>query len=99
VGENNSDVRPSREYVEVVDSTPASDAFLNEPVNLNSPELLAQDGFAPSEEIPQFFFFIFFHAIIPNQQYGLRDSAMTTIRNFDARFGRRILWARTAVAQ
>lgn len=71
---------PVGEYVEVVDVDPASDAFY-EPVNLNSLELLAQDGFAPSEGNPQF------------HQQMVYAIAMTTIRNFERSLGRRILWA------
>src|SRR5258706_6027472 len=44
---------PGGEYVEVVDVDPASDACYK-PVDLNSPELLAQDRCAPSEGNPQF---------------------------------------------
>ena len=39
---------PVGEYLEVVDVDPASDRVY-EPVNLNLPMLLAQDGWAPSE--------------------------------------------------
>jgi hypothetical protein len=71
---------PVGEYVEVFDVDPASDAFYD-PVNLNSPELLAQDGFAPSEGNPQF------------HQQMVYAIAMTTIRNFERALGRRVLWA------
>ena len=39
---------PVGEYLEVVDRDPASGCFY-EPVDLNDPHLLAQDGLAPSE--------------------------------------------------
>ncbi|MDF0584767.1 hypothetical protein [Bradyrhizobium yuanmingense] len=70
---------PVGEYVEVIDVDPASDAFY-EPVNLNAPHLLAQDGFAPSEGNPQF------------HQQMVYAVAMSTIRNFERALGRRILW-------
>lgn len=41
------------EYVEVVDYDPSSGVFY-QPVDLNHPHLLAQDGPAPSESDPQF---------------------------------------------
>jgi hypothetical protein len=69
---------PVGEYVEVVDADPASDAFY-EPIDLNSPELLAQDGFAPSERNPQL------------HQQMVYAISMITIRNFDRALGRRIL--------
>lgn len=71
---------PTGEYLEVIDIDPASDAFY-EPVNLNSPELLAQDGHAPSEGNPQF------------HQQMVYAIGMTTIRNFERALGRRVLWA------
>jgi hypothetical protein len=71
---------PIGEYVEVIDVDPASDAFY-EPVDLNAKELLAQDGFAPSEGNPQF------------HQQMVYAISMNTIRNFERALGRRILWA------
>ena len=44
---------PVGEYVEVVDVDPAS-ARVYDPVDLNNPYLLAQDGLSPSEGNPQF---------------------------------------------
>src|SRR5262249_50276110 len=44
---------PVGEYLEVVDVDPAS-ACAYDPVDLNNPFLLAQDGLAPSEGNPQF---------------------------------------------
>ena len=44
---------PRDEYLEVIDVDPASGCFY-EPVNLNHPSLLAQNGLAPSEGTPQF---------------------------------------------
>src|SRR5580700_6211926 len=44
---------PVGEYLEVVDFDPSSGCFY-EPVDLDEPHLLAQDGLAPSEGVPQF---------------------------------------------
>jgi hypothetical protein len=71
---------PVGEYVEVIDVDPASDAFY-EPVDLDAPQLLAQDGHAPSEGNPQF------------HQQMVYAIAMTTIRHFERALGRSILWA------
>lgn len=71
---------PIGEYIEVVDVDPASDGFY-EPVDLNAPELLAQDGYIPSEGNPQF------------HQQMVYAISMTTIRNFERALGRRVLWA------
>lgn len=70
---------PVGEYLEVIDYDPASQCFY-EPVDLNSPYLLATDGLSPSESNPQF-----------HQQmvYGV---AMTTIRNFERALGRVVFW-------
>jgi hypothetical protein len=46
-------VGPVNEYLEVVDVDPASGKFY-EPLDLNDPHLLAQDGLTPSEGNPQF---------------------------------------------
>ncbi|HEU0052072.1 MAG TPA: hypothetical protein VFQ39_02800, partial [Longimicrobium sp.] len=50
-----ADLRPGPlgEYVEVVDYDPASGCWYA-PVDLNRPELLAQDGLTPSEGNPRF---------------------------------------------
>jgi hypothetical protein len=70
---------PSGEYLEVIDADPASGCFY-EPVNLNEPAVLAQDGLAPSEGTPQF-----------HQQMVYAVSSLT-IRNFERALGRRSLW-------
>src|SRR5687768_3669081 len=44
---------PVGEYVEVVDYDPASGVFYH-PVELDHPNLIAQDGLAPSESNPQY---------------------------------------------
>jgi len=71
---------PVDDYLEVVDYDPASQAFYA-PVNLNDPDLLAQDGLPPMLSNPQF-----------HQQmvYGV---VRTTIRHFEKALGRRALWS------
>ena len=71
---------PVGEYLEIVDYDPASNCFY-EPINLNDPDILAQDGLPPSEGNPQF------------HQQLVYAVAMTTIRNFEKALGRRALWA------
>jgi hypothetical protein len=71
---------PVGEYVEVVDVDPASDR-LYDPVDLNEPKLLAQDGWPPSEGNPAF------------HQQMVYAVAMKTIKNFEEALGRRVLWA------
>lgn len=75
---------PIGEYIEVVDYDPASDAFYA-PVDLNDPNLLAQDGLAPSESNPQF------------HQQMVYAVAMTTIRNFERALGRTAFWSDKAI--
>jgi hypothetical protein len=70
---------PAGEYVEVVDYDPASGCFY-EPVDLNDPHLLAQDGLPPSEGSPQF------------HQQMVYAVSMRTIRNFEKALGRLALW-------
>jgi len=75
---------PSGEYVRIVDldevETPDGELKAYEPVDLNDPRLLAQDGFAPAEGNPQF-----------HQQMAFAV-AMTTIERFEQAMGRRVLW-------
>jgi len=70
---------PVGEYLEVVDFDPASRCFY-EPVDLNDPNLIAQDGLAPSEANPKF------------HQQMVYAVAMTTIRNFEKALGRKAVW-------
>jgi hypothetical protein len=70
---------PVGEYLEVVDFDPASHSFY-EPVDLNNPYLIAQDGLPPSEGNPQF-----------HQQMAYAV-AMITIHNFEQALGRKALW-------
>lgn len=71
---------PAGEYLEIVDFDPATGRFY-EPVNLDDPHLLAQDGYAPSVSNPQF------------HQQMVYAVMMTTIKNFEQALGRKILWA------
>jgi hypothetical protein len=71
---------PVGEYLEVVDYDPASGCFYD-PLNLNHPLILAQEGLAPSEGVPQF------------HQQMVYAVAMTTLKNFEHSLGRKALWA------
>lgn len=71
---------PRGEYVEVIDYDPASGCWYD-PVDLNSMNLLAQDGLAPSEGNPQF------------HQQMVYAVAMNTIANFERALGRQVLWS------
>ncbi|HEX9990129.1 MAG TPA: hypothetical protein VGE45_16850 [Chloroflexia bacterium] len=73
-------VGPVGEYVEVVDYDPGTKYFY-EPVDLNDPLVLAQDGLSPSESNPQF------------HQQMVYAVVMTTIDNFERALGRKALWA------
>ena len=70
---------PVGEYLEVIDIDPASDCFY-EPVCLDDPALLAQDGLAPSEGTPQF------------HQQMVYSVCSLTIHNFERALGRKVLW-------
>ena len=67
---------PVGEYLEVVDVDPASNKVYD-PVDLNDEQLLAQDGWPPSEGNPQF------------HQQMVYAVAMTTIMHFEQALGRR----------
>ena len=71
---------PVGEYVEVVDVDPAS-GVTYEPVDLNDPFYLAQDGLSPSEGNPKF------------HQQMVYAVVMRTIETFESALGRRALWA------
>jgi hypothetical protein len=71
---------PAGEYVEIVDYDPASQRFYD-PVNLDDPYLLAQDGLPPNVGNPQF------------HQQMVYAVIMTTIMNFEKALGRKIQWA------
>ena len=70
---------PVGEYLEVVDVDPASGCYYD-PVDLNDPTILAQDGLPPSEGTPQF------------HQQMVYAVCMLTITNFEHALGRRTLW-------
>ncbi len=70
---------PIGEYLEVLDVDPGSGCTY-EPVDLEAPALLAQDGLEPSEGTPQF------------HQQMVYAIASLTIRNFERALGRRTLW-------
>jgi hypothetical protein len=70
---------PVGEYLEVIDTDPASQCCY-EPINLEDPRLLAQDGLAPSEGTPQF-----------HQQMAYAVASLT-IRNFELALARKTLW-------
>jgi hypothetical protein len=71
---------PVNDYLEVIDVDPVSGQFYD-PVNLNHPHLLAQDGLAPSEGDPRF------------HQQMVFAVTMKTIKAFERALGRRIFWA------
>lgn len=72
---------PCGEYIEVIDHDPASGYFY-EPVDLNDPVLLAQNGLPASEGRPQF------------HQQMVYAVAMKTIQAFERALGRVIFFAR-----
>lgn len=71
---------PVGEYLEVVDVDPSTNVAYA-PVDLNHPHLLASDGLAPAEGVPQF------------HQQMVYAVAMTTIQRFEDALGRTALWA------
>ena len=70
---------PCGEYLDVIDVDPGSGCFY-EPVNLDDPPLLAENGLSPSEGTPQF-----------HQQMVYAVSRLT-IDNFEHALGRKTLW-------
>ena len=71
---------PIDEYLEVVDYDPASRCWYD-PVSLNEPELLGQDGLPPSAGNPQF------------HQQMVYAVSRNTIKHFERALGRWIFWA------
>lgn len=71
---------PKGEYLEVIDIDPANNCCY-EPVDLDDPSLLAQDGLMPSTGDPRF------------HQQMVYAVAMTTIRHFESALGRSVMWA------
>jgi hypothetical protein len=74
------EIGPVDEYLEIIDFDPASRLFY-EPVDLNDPFILAQDGLPSSDRNPQF------------HQQMVYAVARITIDNFERALGRKILWA------
>jgi hypothetical protein len=72
---------PTNEYIEVVDFDFPARTFY-EPLDLNDPVLLAQDGLPAGEGRPQF------------HQQMVFAVAMYTIRNFERALGRYVFWSR-----
>ena len=70
---------PIGDAIEVIDADPMSGRFY-EPVELDDPYLLAQDGNDPSESNPQF------------HQQMVYAVATTTVRHFEDALGRSVLW-------
>lgn len=71
---------PVGEYLEVVDHDPASGCFY-EPVDLDDPHVLAQDGLTPSDGDPRF------------HQQMVYAVAMRTVKAFERALGRVSFWA------
>ncbi|MEP3331633.1 hypothetical protein [Sedimentitalea sp.] len=71
---------PNGEYLQVVDYDPASGVFY-EPINLNAPEVLYNEGLSPSAENPKF------------HQQMVYAVAMDTIALFEQALGRFVLWS------
>ncbi|HJR79835.1 MAG TPA: hypothetical protein VJ821_07170 [Anaerolineales bacterium] len=71
---------PVGSYIEVVDYDPASACYYA-PVDLDHPNILAQNGLPPSEGNPQF------------HQQMVYAVAMTTIDRFERALGRKAFWA------
>jgi hypothetical protein len=71
---------PVGEYLEVVDVDPPSDRAY-EPVDLDDPRLLPNDGLSPDESDPWF------------HQQMVYAVAMKTIRHFETALGRPAMWA------
>ena len=70
---------PCGNYFEVIDYDPASNCFYA-PVDLDSQEVMLQNGLPPSEGNPRF-----------HQQF-VYTIAMTTLEHFEKSLGRKIIW-------
>lgn len=70
---------PTGEYFEVIDIDPPSNCYY-EPINLDSVEVLSQNGLTPSEGNPQF-----------HQQF-VYTIAMKTLEYFEQSLGRKLIW-------
>lgn len=76
---------PSGEYLEIIDYDPASGCFY-EPVDLDQPAVMANQGLRPSEGNPQF-----------HQQF-VYTIGMKTIEHFERALGRKVIWTAPAGA-
>jgi hypothetical protein len=74
------------EYFEVIDIDPPGDCYY-EPLNLNSIEVLSQNGLPPSEGNPQF-----------HQQF-VYTIAMKTLDSFERALGRKVIWSSRSTGQ
>ncbi|MGE8186028.1 hypothetical protein [Pseudomonas sp. NPDC086278] len=70
---------PVNEYFEVIDIDPTSAQFYD-PVDLDNPHVLAQDGLTPSEGDPRF------------HQQMVFAVAMKTVKLFERALGRKVYW-------
>ncbi len=75
---------PTGEYLEIIDVDPAS-GLVYEPVNLDEPGILVQDGLEPNVGNPQF------------HQQMVYAVMMTTIANFEQALGRPLMWSERLV--
>jgi len=73
-------IGPQGEYLEVVDYDPTTRQFYQS-IDLNSPEVLFNDGLTPAADDPRF------------HQQMVYAVAMETIRNFERALGRYVLWS------
>jgi hypothetical protein len=71
---------PINEYFEVIDVDPSSGRFYD-PIDLNDPHVLAQDGLPPSEGDPRF------------HQQMVFAVAMKTVKVFERALGRKVYWS------
>lgn len=78
--EENLKPGPEGEYIKIIDRDPSSYAVYK-PVDLNSLQILANDGITPSVSNPQF------------HQQMVYAVAMNTITNFEKAIGRKVMWS------
>lgn len=71
---------PIGSYIEVIDYDPTIDRYY-EPVDLDEPYILVENGIRPSESNPKF------------HQQMVYAVAMTTIKNFEKALGRKVIWS------
>jgi len=71
---------PVGEYLEVIDHDPATGCYYA-PVNLEDPNIIANDGLDANPGDPRF------------HQQMVYAVAMRTIKNFEVALGRKVLWS------